>query len=174
MYTLIISKDKEEIREIARKNGFEVADKPDSQDFYSGDINDIIQTAPKQGNFVDKNGKVLGIHQGIWNFTIGQRRGLGVSADKPLYVIGLNKEKNEVVLGYIDESFKKGLKAVDVVWSAAQPFEGKRKVFAKVRSSQTPTEAWANLSDGGVQIEFTEPQKALAKGQSVVMYDDNE
>ena len=89
---------KEEVRDIARKYGLDVSDKADSQDFYNGDINDIIQETPKPGNFINKDGKVLGKHLGIWNYTIGQRRGLGISADRPLYVIGLNKENNEVVL----------------------------------------------------------------------------
>lgn len=84
-----------EVREIARKYGLNVSDKPDSQDFYTGDINDILQTEPKPGNFVNTAGKVLGTHRGIWNYTVGQRRGLGISADRPLYVIKLDKEKTK-------------------------------------------------------------------------------
>lgn len=84
---------KSEVREIARKYGLNVSDKPDSQDFYTGDINDILQTEPKPGNFVNTAGKVLGTHRGIWNYTVGQRRGLGISAARPLYVIKLDKEK---------------------------------------------------------------------------------
>ena len=94
---------KEEIREIARNAGFEVADTPDSQDFYSGDINDILDMDEKIGNIIDFDGKILGKHTGIWNYTIGQRKGLKVSAPKPLYVAELRKDTNEVVVGYADE-----------------------------------------------------------------------
>lgn len=72
---------KAEIRELAKEAGLEVCDKPDSQDFYTGDINDIIQEAPRSGNFVNSEGKILGQHQGFWNFTIGQRRGMGIAAE---------------------------------------------------------------------------------------------
>ena len=166
--------EKKQIREIAREIGFEVSDKPDSQDFYSGDINDIIQATPKTGNFVDKNGKVLGQHQGFWNFTIGQRRGLGVSADKPLYVIGVNKDKNEVILGYIDESFKQGIIAHNLAWSSVAPFSEDKKVWVKIRSSQKPVKALVKVSGDALRIEFEEAQKALTPGQSAVMYDEQE
>ena len=166
---------KAQIREFARSAGLTVCDKPDSQDFYSGDINDIIQAAPKTGNFVTKDGKILGQHQGIWNFTIGQRRGLGVSADKPLYVIGLNKEKNEVILGYADESFNRGLIAHNLNWLSIAGLNEPTKVKAKIRSSQKPTEAIATLTNADeLKIEFEDMQKALTPGQSVVLYDDNE
>lgn len=166
---------KSEVREIARKYGLEVSDKPDSQDFYTGDINDILQTAPQVGNFVDKNGKVLGKHQGIWNFTIGQRRGLGISADRPLYVIGLNKEKNEVVLGYAEEGLKSALTAKDLTWLSVPPFTGEKEILVKLRSSQTPIRAVYVPNDNNTAvIRFFEKQKAVATGQSVVFYDENE
>lgn len=166
--------EKKEIRKIAKEAGFEVSDKPDSQDFYSGDINDIIQATPKIGNFVTKDGKILGQHNGIWNFTIGQRRGLGISAEKPLYVIGLNKEKNEVVLGFEDASFQKGLIAHSLVWTSTEAFKEQREVFVKVRSSQKPVQALASVNGDELKLEFKEMQKALTPGQSAVMYDKND
>ena len=166
--------DKQQIREIAREVGLPVSDKPDSQDFYSGDINDIIQAEPKTGNFVTTDGKILGTHQGIWNFTIGQRRGLGISAEKPLYVIGLNKEKNEVILGFADESFKQGLIAHSLTWLSTSPFTEPTEVMVKIRSSQKPVLATATVHDDELKIEFQDMQKALTPGQSVVMYDKDE
>ena len=166
--------NKSQIRDIARQIGLTVSDKPDSQDFYSGDINDIIQAEPKQGNFVTSDGKILGTHQGIWNFTIGQRRGLGISAEKPLYVIGLNKEKNEVILGFADESFKQGVIAHSLSWVSTEAFSAPQKVLAKVRSSQKPVEATAFVNDDELKVEFIDMQKALTPGQSVVLYDDND
>ena len=78
---------KDKIREIARENHLEAADKPDSQDFYGGDYNELLGVKEKVGNIVDTNGKVLGQHKGIWNYTIGQRKGIGISAPEPLYVL---------------------------------------------------------------------------------------
>lgn len=165
---------KQQIRDIAREAGLPVSDKPDSQDFYSGDINDIIQAEPKVGNFVTSDGKILGQHQGIWNFTIGQRRGLGISAEKPLYVIGLNKDRNEVILGFADESFKQGLIAHRLAWLSTSPFSQQQKVLVKIRSSQKPVEALATANEDELKINFVDMQKALTPGQSVVMYDQNE
>lgn len=165
---------KSQIRALAKEAGLEVFDKPDSQDFYSGDINDIIQAEPKQGNFVNAEGKILGQHQGFWHYTIGQRKGMGVSAPKPLYVIGLRPEKNEVVLGFADEALQGSLICKDVTWLSVAPIAAPIKVKAKIRSSQVPTEVVATpLEDGRLRVEFTDLQKALTPGQSVVLYDDD-
>ncbi len=165
---------KSEVRDIARKYGLDVSDKPDSQDFYTGDINDILQTEPQPGNFVNAAGKVLGTHRGIWNYTVGQRRGLGISADRPLYVIGLNKEKNEVILGYEEECCKEALVAGDVTWLSIPPLTEKTEIKVRLRSSQTPVAAvLAPLAENAVSIRFFEKQKAVAAGQSAVFYNDD-
>jgi len=164
---------KDEVRNIARKYGLDVSDKPDSQDFYSGDINDILEQPPLTGSFVDKNGKVLGIHQGIWNFTIGQRRGLGISADRPLYVIGLNKERNEVVLGYAEDGLKDIIILKDLAWLSVPPITEKTELEVKLRSSQTPIPAvFVPNTDNTASVCFFEKQKAVASGQSAVFYDE--
>ncbi len=165
---------KAEVREFARLAGLEVADKADSQDFYSGDINDILQNEPKEGNFVDKNGKVLGKHLGFWHYTIGQRRGMGVSAEKPLYVIGINKDKNEVVLGFDDETLKGSLTCSNLSWLAIDTIKQPRNVLARIRSSQVPTPAVISMvGEDKVLVEFENLQKAIAPGQSVVFYDND-
>lgn len=165
---------KDKVRELARKYGLEVSDKPDSQDFYTGDINDILGMPPKIGNFVNSSGKILGTHQGIWNFTIGQRRGLGISADRPLYVIGLNKEKNEVVLGYAEEGLNSSLIAKDITWLSVPSLADNSEIFVKLRSSQSPIPALYHIKDEDkAEICFFEKQKAIASGQSVVFYDEN-
>lgn len=165
---------KTEVREIARKYGLKVSDKPDSQDFYTGDINDILEQPPLIGNFVDKNGEILGKHQGIWNFTIGQRRGLGISADRPLYVIGLNKERNEVVLGYAEEGLKRSILLKDLTWLSIFPLTEETEVEVKLRSSQTPIVATFHPKTdvSSPLLTFFEDQKAVAAGQSAVFYDD--
>ena len=167
------AKTKTEIRELARLAGLSVSDKPDSQDFYTGELNDILQFEPKQGNFVNRNGKVLGSHKGYWNFTIGQRRGLGLSADKPLYVLDINKDLNEVVVGYAEEGLQTNLIASDWVWHTTVPLE-KFHAQARIRSSQTPTEVVVTpLQNEKYEVSFITPQSAITPGQSVVLYDND-
>lgn len=164
---------KSEVRETARRYGLKVSDKPDSQDFYTGDINDILETEPRPGNFVNSAGKILGTHHGIWNYTVGQRRGLGISADRPLYVIGLRKERNEVVLGYEDECYKTSLEVADLTWLSVAPLAEKTAVKARLRSSQAPVEAkFQPRDEATASLRFFAPQKAIAAGQSAVFYDD--
>ncbi len=165
---------KSEVRDFARLAGLEVADKADSQDFYSGNINDILQNEPKEGNFVDKNGKILGKHSGFWQFTIGQRRGMGVSAERPLYVIGINKDKNEVILGFDEDTLQSSLVCNNLSWMAIEGINSPKKVMSRIRSSQIPTPATITpLENDEVSVEFDTPQKAIAPGQSVVFYDED-
>lgn len=165
-------KTKAEIRQIAREIGLEVGDKPDSQDFYSGDINDILQTQPKAGNFITKDGKVLGTHQGIWNYTVGQRKGLGIAAEKPLYVLGFDVEKNNVIVGFEDENVRHTLTASNVNWSGVTPITEARRFTAKIRSSQPATPVLATpLSESEIKVDFELTQRGIAPGQSVVLYD---
>ena len=165
---------KKEVRELAMGFGLKVSDKPDSQDFYTGDINDILQNEPQIGNFVTTDGRVLGQHKGIWNYTVGQRRGMGIAAERPLYVLGFNKDKNEVIVGFEEECERSGLIATDWCWSALTGLDKPLECEAKIRSSQQPTAVIANpLSDGKVEVKFFNRQKAIAPGQSVVLYQDN-
>ncbi len=163
---------KEQVRDAARRYGLKMSEKPDSQDFYSGDVNDILQTEPQPGNFVNKDGKILGKHKGIWNYTIGQRKGLGISAERPLYVIAIRPESNEVVLGFDEECYKESLIAGQMTWLSSAPFEQPTDVFVKLRSSQKPAAAEVvPLADGTTEVVFREKQKAVACGQSAVFYD---
>lgn len=163
--------EKDEIREIAKKHGLAVFDKPDSQDFYTGDYNELLEVKPKAGNIVDKSGKILGQHQGIWNYTIGQRKGIGIAHTSPLYVIDLNKERNEVIVGEADDTFNSSLVAVDLNWVSIENLNSEIKATAKVRSAQIPVEVIIKPVNDKVEVTFVDPQKALTKGQSVVFYD---
>lgn len=165
--------EKSQIREIAKKHGLAVYDKPDSQDFYTGDYNELLEVKPKAGNIVDRSGKVLGTHQGIWNYTIGQRKGLGIAHTSPLYVIDFNKEKNEVIVGEADETFKQSLIAVDLNWVSISGISKEIEATAKVRSAQTPVEVTIKPVNDTVEVNFIDPQKSLTKGQSVVFYKDD-
>ena len=165
------NKTKNEIRQLAQQAGLDVSDKPDSQDFYTGNLNDILQFPPQKGNFIDKNGKILGTHNGYWQFTIGQRRGLGISADRPLYVIQINKDTNEIILGYAEDCLKTTLTATDWVWQIPTP-DTNFNCQARIRSSQSPVDVHVQpLSDNLFNITFFTPQSAITSGQSVVLND---
>lgn len=161
---------KVEVRNLAEKFGLEVSDKPDSQDFYEGDYNELLGVKEKEGNIVDINGKILGKHKGIWNYTIGQRKGLGISSSEPLYVIKLDKHTNTVVAGKIDDTFKKSLIAGDINYPSGEMIKN-GNYFAKIRSSQVPQECVITVVNDKLKIDFADYQKSPAQGQSVVIYD---
>lgn len=163
---------KDKIREIAHSYGLEVADKPDSQDFYGGDYNELLNVKEKVGNIVDTDGKILGTHKGFWNYTIGQRKGLGVSSTEALYVISLNKDTNEVVVGHADKTFRNMLIADDLNWITVEGLDKETDVTVKIRSTQQPVSAkLIPLNEDEVQVVFEDMQKSIAIGQSAVFYD---
>ncbi len=165
---------KKQVRELAVQYGLAVSDKPDSQDFYSGDINDILQNEPQIGNFVTQDGRILGQHQGIWNYTVGQRRGMGIAAERPLYVLGFNKDKNEVIVGFEEECERSGLIADNLCWSAIEGIDTPIECEAKIRSSQQPVAVKITpFENKQIQVDFFTKQKAIAPGQSVVLYKDD-
>lgn len=164
---------KDEIRAIAKEHGLEVAEKPDSQDFYGGDYNELLNFEAKEGNIVDLEGKILGKHNGFWNYTIGQRKGLGVSASEPLYVLELRKDTNEVVVGFADKTFKKSLVANNLNWVAIEGLKEPRRAQAKIRSTQQPVDVTLNPLGDSVEVVFDDLQKSIAIGQSAVFYDGN-
>ena len=163
---------KDEIRKHAKMFGLEVANKLDSQDFYSGDYNELLEVEPKKGNIVDISGKILGEHDGIWNYTIGQRKGLGISSAEPLYVIELRHESNEVVVGFKDKTFSDSLIAYDMNWVSIDKLEKEITCQAKIRSTQTPTNVTIFPQENDeIYVKFEDMQKSIAPGQSVVLYD---
>lgn len=169
IYLPLGDKTKEEIRDIAKANGLTVAEKPDSQDFYYGDYNELLGVEEKEGNIVDLDGKILGKHKGIWNYTIGQRKGVGVSSTEPLYVLELRKETNEVVIGPQDKTMKDTLKASNLNW-IIEPASQTFRAQAKIRSTQQPTEVNVTIEGDSIIVKFEDMQKSIAKGQSVVLY----
>lgn len=161
---------KDQIRQIAKDNGLDTAEKPDSQDFYDGDYNELLQIKEHEGNIVDQSGKILGKHKGIWNYTVGQRKGLGISSTEPLYVLSLNKDKNEVVVGPIDKTFKNSLIAVNLNWINLPDLTHNVKAQAKFRSTQQPVPVEIAPQNDCVCVTFEDYQKSIAAGQSIVFY----
>lgn len=171
--------EKTKIREIAKEIGLAVHNKKDSEEIcFISDNNHgkyISESRPsrvKPGNFVDKEGNVLGKHKGIVYYTIGQRKGLGLSLGRPVFVTGINAKTNEVIIGSEDEIFKNDLIATDVNFISFDKLEGELNVQAKIRYSARPAEAIIYpLPNGKVKVSFKDKQRAITKGQSVVFYD---
>jgi tRNA-specific 2-thiouridylase len=169
---------KANIRKIAVELGLIVADKPDSQEIcfvpdqdYGRFIREYSPEAIKPGQLIDMQGNTLGKHQGISNFTIGQRKGLGIATGIPLYVIEIRPETNEVVLGTNEEVFNKGLQASQINWIAFAELDSPREVEVKIRYSAKPVRAVVSpLGTGQVKVEFQSPQRAVTPGQAVVFY----
>ncbi len=169
--------DKERIRSIAAKLGLRVADKPDSQDicFIDDDYGSYVENRcpgkVKSGDIVDTDGNVLGKHRGIVYYTIGQRKGLGLALGKPAYVVAVNPQRNEVVVGEPEKVYSLGLIAKDINLIAVESLEDKLKVTAKIRYAASEAEAFIELIEGRkMKVTFEEKQRAVTPGQSVVFY----
>lgn len=173
--------EKEEIRKIAKKYNMPCASNPDSQDICfipDGDYAKFIERYTNQksesGDFVDLQGNVLGKHRGIIHYTIGQRKGLGVSFGEPRYVISKDAQSGNVVLGNEDALFSRELKVYDSNWIIEKPTKPFR-AFAKTRYSQKEQPALITpLDNNEIHILFDEPQRAITPGQSAVIYDEND
>ena len=169
--------EKSEIRAMVAERGLHNAHKKDSQDICFIPDGDYVGFLTEQGvplspgDFVDGEGKVLGRHRGQVCYTTGQRRGLGVSADRPLYVLRKNGQNNTVVLGDNEELFTRTVYARDFNWVSLPPADEPLRVTAKTRYSQREAEATLyREADGTVRAEFDEGQRAVTAGQSLVCY----
>ncbi|KPI53862.1 thiouridylase [Clostridioides difficile] len=171
--------EKDRVREIAKEMGMAVHNKPDSQEICFVKDNDYANYVKKhskkrieEGFFVDTKGNILGKHKGILYYTIGQRKGLGITFGKPMFVIDINPINNTIVLGDNEELFKKELIAKDVNFISIDKLEEPLRVQAKIRYSAKPSPATIHkIGEDTIKIVFDEAQRAITKGQSVVMYD---
>ncbi|MBR6978080.1 MAG: tRNA 2-thiouridine(34) synthase MnmA [Lachnospiraceae bacterium] len=172
---------KEEVRRIAEENGFTNAHKSDSQDIcfvpdgdYVGFMERFRGTEYPKGDFVDREGHVIGRHKGYVHYTIGQRRGLGIAAAHPLYVLEVRPEDNVVVLGREEELFRKELFAGQVNLISVEKLTGPMRVSAKIRyrHKEQPATVYPE-QDGRIRVVFDEAQRAITPGQAVVLYQDD-
>ncbi len=161
---------KSDVRKIASDAGLPVRNKKESQDFYSGDYTELIATEGTEGNIIDTDGKIIGKHRGVCNFTIGQRKRIGVYHKKPLYVISINAEKNEIVVDKKKHLLSNGLIASDVN-IIVRDFPN--KASAKIRSSSKEVECSVSYFNNELEVIFNKPQYAVTPGQSVVLYDED-
>ena len=181
VFPLADFENKEQIREIARENNLKVANKPDSEDIcfvpdgnYKKFLENNSDIKPKIGNIVNKNGDVLGKHTGLYNYTIGQRKGLGISYKVPLFVIGFNPLKNEVIVGEEKELYKKEINVTDVNLLLIDEIKEPIDVEVKTRySSRVAKAKLEQVEKNKVKVVFDEPQRAITPGQSAVFYIDD-
>lgn len=169
--------NKDEIRKIALEHNLKVANKPDSEDIcfipdgnYKKFLEKNCNLKPKKGNIVNSQGKILGEHTGLYNYTIGQRRGLGIANSVPLFVIGFNSEKNEVIVGEEKELYKKEAEATDINLLLVDKISTPIDVTVKTRYSVKSANAKITQIDNNIKIIFDEPQRAITPGQSAVFY----
>jgi tRNA-specific 2-thiouridylase len=178
---------KPEVREAARQHGLRLAEKPDSQEICfipGGDYKQFLtayleeqgEPMPKTaGELVASNGEVIGRHEGISNFTVGQRKGLGVASPSPLYVLNIDPESHRVTVGADAELATRTLRARRLNWISIAELKAPMRVRAKIRHRHEP--AWATLAPAGADecvATFDEPQRAVTPGQSAVFYDGDE
>lgn len=171
---------KEEVREIATKLGLKVDNKPDSQEIcfipdkdYAKFITNQGYNADEPGDFVDINGKVLGRHKGIINYTIGQRKGLGMGFGKPMFVKEIQPDANRVVLAENEEIFSDYLLADNISFMSEYTITKSRIVKAQIRYAHQPANCRIELEDGKIFCKFEEPQRAITPGQAVVFYEND-
>ena len=171
--------EKDDIREMAEKIGLQVAHKPDSQDIcfvpdgdYATYIEENIGKESLPGNFVLSDGTVVGTHKGIIHYTVGQRKGLGLSLGHPAFVLEIRPETNEVVVGTKEESMSAYVRANQVNFMSVEDLTEPKRVWAKIRYNHRG--AWCTAEKTGedeILCTFEEPQRAITPGQAVVLYD---
>ena len=172
---------KDEIRKIASEHNLKVANKPDSEDIcfipdgnYKKFLENNSSIKPKQGNIVNLQGEILGKHTGLYNYTIGQRKGLGISNTVPLFVLGFNPTKNEVIVGEEAQLYKKEIEVRDINLLLVDKINKWLDVTVKTRYSAKEAKAKIIQEDPNtIKVIFNEPQKAITPGQSAVFYIDD-
>lgn len=174
---------KEQVREMARTLGLPVSGKEESQEICfvpEGDYRTFIEyylppSARRAGEIVDEAGKVLGRHEGIHTFTVGQRRGIGIPSSHPLYILEIDPLTQRVIVGPARGLYRSRLIARDLSWIAIDPPSDPFKVMVRIRYRHKEAEAVINpLADGRVMVSFQNPQRAITPGQAVVFYKGEE
>ncbi len=171
---------KPEIREIANNIDLVIANKPDSQEICFVPNNDYAKFIEERtgdkcrvGNFLDLDGNVLGEHKGIVHYTIGQRKGLGIAFGKPMYVVDIDILNNNIVLGSDVDLFSNTLVANDINYMAEENFDENKVYTAKIRYSHTPAQCTIKMEGEKAIFTFKDKQRAITKGQSIVVYDND-
>ncbi len=163
---------KEAVRKIARANGLKVSEKDESQDFYAGDYRELLDTGDEEGDIALADGTVLGRHKGLWNYTPGQRRGLGIANSQPLYVIKLDSKTNTVVVGTRDDFGIPSFIVNNLNWISVEKPNQSFAAMVKVRSTHKEVESLVEiLDDREAKVTLAKRNEPISPGQSAVFYD---
>ena len=181
VFPLADFESKDEIRKIAKENNLKTANKPDSEDIcfipdgnYKRFLEENSNLKPKKGNIVHVNGTVLGKHNGLYNYTIGQRKGLGISYKEPLFVVGFNRAKNEVIVGEKEYIYKTEMIVKNINLLLVDKIEDSMKVSVKTRYSSKEEMATIEMVDEDtIKVVFENPVARITPGQSAVFYLDD-
>lgn len=181
VFPLADFESKDEIRKIAKENNLKTANKPDSEDIcfipdgnYKRFLEENSNLKPRKGNIVHVNGTVLGKHNGLYNYTIGQRKGLGISYKEPLFVVGFNRAKNEVIVGEKEHIYKTEMIVKNINLLLVDKIEDSMRVSVKTRYSSKEEMATIEMvDDDTIKVVFDNPVARITPGQSAVFYLDD-
>ena len=181
VFPLADFESKDEIRKIAKENNLKTANKPDSEDIcfipdgnYKRFLEENSNLKPRKGNIVHVNGTVLGKHNGLYNYTIGQRKGLGISYKEPLFVVGFNRAKNEVIVGEKEYIYKTEMIVKNINLLLVDKIEDSMRVSVKTRYSSKEEMATIEMvDDDTIKVVFENPVARITPGQSAVFYLDD-
>jgi tRNA-specific 2-thiouridylase len=172
---------KKDIRQLAKIHRLPVAEKPESQEIcfvpdndYAGFLRKRCPEIFRPGPILDVDGRTIGQHRGVGFFTIGQRKGMGIAAPRPLYVVAIDAARNTIIAGSNDDLYQTRLEAADLHWISWEGLSAPRRVRARIRYKHVEADAVvAPLEGGRVAVEFEKPQRAITPGQAVVFYEDD-
>lgn len=172
---------KEEIRDLARQYQLRIANKPDSQEIcfipdnnYKQFLTTFAGVKDTPGDIVDTQGRILGTHTGIFNYTIGQRKGLGLATGEPMYVVDINPETNTVVVGRNLDVYSQEFTVTEFNWISGAPPAQQFSATVAIRYNAQAQPAQISVQPHGVVVKFNEPQRAITPGQSAVIYSGEE
>lgn len=181
LFPLADFENKEDIRNVVKKYNLDIANKPDSEDICfipNGDYKSFIENNSNlkstPGNIINQNGDILGKHEGLYKYTIGQRKGLGISNKVPLFVVGFNKDENELIVGEENEIYKKEMLVTDINLLLVDEIKEPIDVLVKTRYSMRESAAKIEMfDDKTIKVIFDEPEARITPGQSAVFYVDD-
>ncbi len=168
---------KDEVRDYAKRLDVPGVERPESQDVCFAPDGDyrrlfaMFEVAPQPGPILSTAGETLGSHNGLHLYTIGQRKGLGLAADRPYYVVDIDPARNALIVGHAESTYSRGLVAKDVNWCSVPPRDEPFDCLVRIRYLHTPVPARVSPGRTGLDIRFAEPQRAVTPGQWAVLYD---
>lgn len=165
--------EKVEVKKISEKYNLGITDQKESQNFIAGGHSALFNEQSAPGDIMDAEGTKLGRHNGIFNYTIGQRRGMGIASEEPYYVVKIDKDKNRIVVGRKGDLYSDHMYMKDPSWNTDLDLNKPMNVLAKIRYAHQGENAVVTKNENGFFVQFEKPQLSITPGQSVVFYKDD-